>query len=327
MLELVDGRTELWQWDTSRKIKVEPNCDQLHFSNKLLGRSLDVDVVDGVATIPDVLLQTDKDITVWGYVGSADEGYTKFSKTFKVNKRNKPADYVYTPTEIYTIDQAVEKALQEAKDSGEFDGKDGKDGKDGLDGKDGYTPQKGVDYFDGKDGQNGKDGADGYTPQYGIDYATPEEKDKLTEEILTATEDEWIDLADITLEEDVSLIYIDQDINGQPFSVRKIFARIVAPSVLSGSIGANVINSAYGDCAYEDNVSPQRVYIYYELVKGKFAIIQFSYNKHVDYFNSDLGSSSRVIRITNRESFSAFRLGLVNSLPAGTTIQVWGLKA
>jgi len=49
--------------------------------------------------------------------------------------------------------QATVKALQEAKETGEFngkdgvDGKDGTDGKDGIDGKDGYTPVKGVDYY------------------------------------------------------------------------------------------------------------------------------------------------------------------------------------
>lgn len=41
------------------------------------------------------------------------------------------------------LDQAVQEALQKAKDSGLFDGKDG------------YTPVKGKDYFDGKDGDDG----------------------------------------------------------------------------------------------------------------------------------------------------------------------------
>lgn len=62
------------------------------------------------------------------------------------------------------VQNIVDHALQEAKESGAFDGKDGRDGEDG---NDGYTPQKGVDYFDGKDGQNGKDG---YTPIKGVDY-------------------------------------------------------------------------------------------------------------------------------------------------------------
>ena len=55
----------------------------------------------------------------------------------------------------------VDTVLQQAKDSGQFDGKDGD------------TPVKGVDYFDGKDGYTpvkGKDYFDGYTPVKGKDY-------------------------------------------------------------------------------------------------------------------------------------------------------------
>ena len=99
MLTLNDGRSELWQWDTGRTLAVDSDCSQVHFSNKVFGRSIDVDVVDGVADIPDILLQTDKDLNVWAFVGAADNGYTKISKTFKVNRRNKPADYVFTPVE------------------------------------------------------------------------------------------------------------------------------------------------------------------------------------------------------------------------------------
>lgn len=103
MLTLNDGRSELWQWDTGRTLAVDADCSQVHFSNKVFGRSIDVDVVDGAAIIPDVLLQTDKDLNVWAFVGTAENGYTKISKTFKVNRRNKPADYVFTPPEQTTL--------------------------------------------------------------------------------------------------------------------------------------------------------------------------------------------------------------------------------
>ena len=83
MLTLNDGRSELWQWDTGRKLNVDADCTQVHFSNKVFGRSIDVDVVDGVATIPDILLQTDKELTAWAFVGTAENGYTKISKVFK----------------------------------------------------------------------------------------------------------------------------------------------------------------------------------------------------------------------------------------------------
>ena len=109
MLELNDGRSELWQWDTGRTLIVDADCSQVHFSNKVFGRSIDVDVSYGVAIIPDILLQTDKDLVVWAFVGTAENGYTKISKTFKVNRRNKPADYVFTPPDQTTLEQIQEK--------------------------------------------------------------------------------------------------------------------------------------------------------------------------------------------------------------------------
>lgn len=154
MLTLNDGRSELWQWDTGRKLSAPEECSQVHFSNKVFGRSIDVEVVDGIAIIPDILLQTDKDLDAWAFVGTAENGYTKIGKVFKVNKRNKPADYVFTPPEQTTLADLVDRidkieksqdpdaiknmvneALLQAKESGEFDGEDG------------YTPVKGVDYW------------------------------------------------------------------------------------------------------------------------------------------------------------------------------------
>lgn len=109
MLTLNDGRSELWQWDTGRKLTVDAECSQVHFSNKVFGRSIDVDVVAGTAIIPDVLLQTDKDLNVWAFVGASENGYTKVSKVFKVNRRNKPSDYVFTPPEQTTLGEILER--------------------------------------------------------------------------------------------------------------------------------------------------------------------------------------------------------------------------
>ena len=109
MLTLQDGRTELWQWDTGRTLVVDADCSQVHFSNKVFGRSIDVDVIEGLAAIPDILLQTDNELNVWAFVGTAENGYTKISKTFKVNRRNKPSDYVFTPPEQTTLEQIKER--------------------------------------------------------------------------------------------------------------------------------------------------------------------------------------------------------------------------
>ena len=115
MLTLNDGRSELWQWDTGRTLAVDADCSQVHFSNKVFGRSIDVDVVNGAAIIPDVLLQTDKDLNVWAFVGTAENGYTKISKTFAVNRRNKPADYVFTPTDQMTL-QTIQSQIGDLAD-------------------------------------------------------------------------------------------------------------------------------------------------------------------------------------------------------------------
>ena len=115
MLTLNDGRSELWQWDTGRTLAVDADCSQVHFSNKVFGRSIDVDVVDGSAIIPDILLQTDNDLNVWAFVGTAENGYTKISKTFKVNRRNKPADYVFTQTDQMTL-QTIQSQIGDLAD-------------------------------------------------------------------------------------------------------------------------------------------------------------------------------------------------------------------
>ena len=249
MLTLNDGRSELWQWDTGRTLSVDADCSQVHFSNKIFGRSIDVDVVEGMAIIPDILLQTDKDLNVWAFVGTAENGYTKISKTFKVNRRNKPADYVFTPTDQTTLGELVErlgkieesqdpdaiknavedyleqnpieapvqsvngqmgevkltaedvgaiskddlqeatnKALAQAKASGEFDGADGQDGT---------SPVVSVSAIEGghritiTDANGTKtvdvlNGADGKTPVKGTDYYTDADKSEMVNSVLAA---------------------------------------------------------------------------------------------------------------------------------------------
>ena len=120
MLELNDGRSELWQWDTGRTLIVDTDCSQVHFSNKVFGRSIDVNVAYGVAIIPDILLQTDKDLIVWVFVGTAENGYTKISKTFKVNRRSKPSDYVFTPPDQTSLEEIKERVsyLESMQDPG-----------------------------------------------------------------------------------------------------------------------------------------------------------------------------------------------------------------
>ena len=100
MIKLADGRGSLYQWDTGRQ--VECDAEQVHFSNHHYGTSIDVNVQNGKATIPNQLLTSATPIKAWAWVKDSNGEYTKEEQIFIVAKRNKPSDYVYTPAEIKT---------------------------------------------------------------------------------------------------------------------------------------------------------------------------------------------------------------------------------
>ena len=100
MIKLADGRGSLYQWDTGRQ--VECDAEQVHFSNHHYGTSIDVDVQNGKATIPNQLLTSATPLKAWAWVKDSNGEYTKEEQIFIVAKRNKPSDYVYTPAEIKT---------------------------------------------------------------------------------------------------------------------------------------------------------------------------------------------------------------------------------
>lgn len=104
-IKLADGRGELYQWDTGRKVVIDDETiKQVHYQNRFYGRTIDVDVSDGTAIIPDHLLQSFASLVVFAWSGSVEDGYTKIEKTFEIHKRNKPSDYVFTPVDQKTLD-------------------------------------------------------------------------------------------------------------------------------------------------------------------------------------------------------------------------------
>lgn len=153
---------------------------------------------------------------------------------------------------------AINTALAQAKESGQFDGAPGAPG---------YTPQKGVDYFDGKDGEPGDPGEPGKdyvlteadkeeiaemaaekveVPEGGGSYTLPiaspdvlggvkpaAKTDSMTQEIGVDADGKlwglpggggrnWELIADITLTELVRMIEITKDLDGNPFSLSEI---------------------------------------------------------------------------------------------------------
>lgn len=166
----------LYQYDYGQMLKFIgvslPDTYEVHFSNSDdMGTAYTVLGNANGVMIPDSLLVTGNPIHAWIFLHDTDaDGETEYKVDIPVIRRPKVTDAEPTPVQqdIITqtiaalnagveraeqaadgIEETIETALQEAKDSGEFDGEDG------------YTPVKGVDYFDGKDGEPGKDGATG----------------------------------------------------------------------------------------------------------------------------------------------------------------------
>ena len=202
MFKLEDGRDKLYQWDLNRKVLVEGEVDEVHFTNVDTETAYKVKVVDGKALIPNILLQSSYDIVCYAF----DVNYTKYDTTFEVISRSRPEEYVYTKPEdekiwITKLDKSgwspnkvmitnsegdIVEGTVEFSGGGAVDSVNGKTGVVVLGANDiafddGDTFQdklnsgslKGQDGVIGKDGAPGKDGIDGkdgYTPIKGVDY-------------------------------------------------------------------------------------------------------------------------------------------------------------
>lgn len=105
MFQIENGREHFWQWDLNQRLIVDDaSINEAHFSNRTDDNSLICEVFeeDGkrLVNVPNILLQDIWDIRVYAYCVD----YTKIEEKFKVYKRGKPADYVYTETEIKDYD-------------------------------------------------------------------------------------------------------------------------------------------------------------------------------------------------------------------------------
>ena len=112
MIELV-GK-ELYQWDTGRSVQITGiEADCAHFANKGDSKAPIMDIADSQAKIPDYLLQTGKTLCVY----AVKNGITVESKTFYVQKRERPENYVYEDDQrnyIYELITNAETAIEGA---------------------------------------------------------------------------------------------------------------------------------------------------------------------------------------------------------------------
>lgn len=112
MFQLEDGRKQFYQWDIDRKLIVEDETiKEVHFCNRTDNCSLVckpyLENGQYLVDVPNILLQTAWKIRVYAYIG-----YTKHEECFEVIARTKPADYIYTETEVLTW-EVYEKKLED----------------------------------------------------------------------------------------------------------------------------------------------------------------------------------------------------------------------
>ena len=99
-----------WQWDSNQQLIVDDyTVSEVHFSNRsdTVALVCEIKEVDGirVVDVPNILLQRDWPLHVYAFA----QDHTKYEKTFEVKGRDKPADYVYTETDVKSFDELEKK--------------------------------------------------------------------------------------------------------------------------------------------------------------------------------------------------------------------------
>ena len=113
MFMILDGRDKFYQWDLDRKLIVtDESIDEVHFCNRTDDCSLICEVyADGelrLVDVPNILLTRDWRINVYAFDGN----YTKHCEQYEVVSRTKPADYVYTETEVKNYEELAARIAQ-----------------------------------------------------------------------------------------------------------------------------------------------------------------------------------------------------------------------
>ena len=200
MFKILDGRTELFQWDINRQIIVsDASIDAVHYSNRTDNSALVVEVKEKnglrVADIPNILLQESWDINVYGYCNGY---YTKQAARIKVNPRTKPESYVYTETEVLNYNTVMEKIDRVENNIGEVVNDYLIKNPVVVDLSNYYTKSQvdaAIDTVEltpgpqgpqGPQGEPGRDGQDGHTPVKGTDYWTETDKAEMVADVIAA---------------------------------------------------------------------------------------------------------------------------------------------
>lgn len=111
MFSIEGGRSCLYQWDINQRLRVDhPEVTEVHFSNTHTQPALICEVYeeDGAryANIPNILLQQPLSLLAHGCCGECVHA----ELIIRVVARAKPADYVYTETELLSFEKLMHRA-------------------------------------------------------------------------------------------------------------------------------------------------------------------------------------------------------------------------
>lgn len=108
-IQITDGRTSLWQWDTGVSIKVYgcTDVDQMHFVTP--GGIISRDLVDGECGVPDTALQTEGLLKMYAFDRTETGGVTRCDFLLMVKARPKPADYIDPPDEYDNLEALAKR--------------------------------------------------------------------------------------------------------------------------------------------------------------------------------------------------------------------------
>lgn len=114
--QLIDGRQQVFQWETDRYIRLIgfSSCDHVSFFNPDGSEAYKVSPEthddDTVVMIPNECLQSDRKVRFYA-VGNDEYGqYVQLDGVINLVPRQRPAEYAYVPTEIRTFDEILSKA-------------------------------------------------------------------------------------------------------------------------------------------------------------------------------------------------------------------------
>lgn len=100
---------KLYQWDLNRTVTVNDAADEMHWQQPYSSMALRTSIVDGKANIPNIVLQQHGKIKCWSY--DSANGRTVNVYEIDISRRQKPDNYVYTETEVITVEQYVNDYL------------------------------------------------------------------------------------------------------------------------------------------------------------------------------------------------------------------------